>query len=463
MRFLGTLLAFWVLLAGLTGPAWALDVNALRFGQHPDKVRLVLELSGPAAFRAVAMGGPDRLVIDLPDYEWRVGDLNLRGINNVNAVRQGPLQPGINRIVLDMNRPVSIINAFIIPATQGLPDRLVVDFKNASAADPGRIFGSLRTGDAPAPSIAAAPVPPRPAANNDTQVLGTLPIPRPLPAARQNQEQNPPQSVPEQMFERAVAGTNETIRPARKPSPSAAAPAPVMADGRKPVIVIDAGHGGVDPGAIGTNGVFEKHVTLAMAKELKQQLEGSGRYTVYLTRDSDKFLRLYQRVDIARQRKADLFISLHADTIGKGNVRGVSIYTLSETASDKETAELAERENKVDLIAGADLSHTDKDIAQILVGMSMRDTMNQSKFFANTAVDNLKGDGLRLLERPHRFAGFAVLKAPDVPSVLVEIGFMSNKDEARLLNDPAHRHKLGSALARSIDAYFEKVRRNSRT
>lgn len=451
LRILTLILLSALCLAGLSGPAAALDVNEIRFGQHPGKTRVVVELSAATAFRAFVMGGPDRLVIDLPAYQWNVGDVALRGAPDVAAIRQGPLQPGFNRIVIDTKRPVAISSAFIIPANQGLPDRLVIDF-TPGAGTPGKVFGKLAinesgqtlTESATSAAIVAAPL----RDGKAPQTLGTLPLRKPPP----------PSAAPEYAYETAI------VKPARKPENSDSAPAaPRLAAGKKPVIVIDAGHGGVDPGAIGTNGVFEKHVTLAMARELKNQLEASGNYEVHLTRDSDKFIRLYQRVDIARSKKADLFISLHADTIGKNNVRGASIYTLSEKASDAETAELAERENKVDLIAGADLSHADKEVASILVDLSMRDTMNQSKFFANTLVDKVRGDGLRLLERPHRYAGFAVLKAPDVPSILMELGYMSNNEEARLLNDPAHRQRLGAALRKGVDAYFEQVRRNSRT
>jgi N-acetylmuramoyl-L-alanine amidase len=379
-----------------------------------------------------------------------VGDVNMSAAAGVSAIRQGALQPGISRIVVDMTRPVAISSAFILPASQGLPDRLVIDFADTPRIDAARIFGRLAVGDSAPPPVAAAP--PSGAAGT----LGTISIPRPVPAARQQAAAITRAPDPD------AGDTPASARPARKPESSAARAADGEATG-KHTVVIDAGHGGVDPGAIGSNGVFEKNVTLAMARELKQQLEETGRYTVFLTRDSDKFLKLYQRVDIARAKKADLFISLHADTIGKSSVRGASVYTLSEKASDQETAELADRENKADLIAGADLSHADKDVASILVDLSMRDTMNQSKFFANTLVDKLRGDGIRVLESPHRYAGFAVLKAPDVPSILMEIGYMSNASEVRLLNDPAHRRKLGAALRKGVDAYFEQVRRNSRT
>ena len=191
-------------------------------------------------------------------------------------------------------------------------------------------------------------------------------------------------------------------------------------------------------------------------------LESTGRYEVHLTRHNDTYLRLYKRVDFARNKKADLFISLHADSIGKSNVRGASIYTLSEKASDAQTARLAERENRADLIAGVDLSHEDEQVANILVDLAMRDTMNQSNFFAGTLLDRMRSSNIRILEKPLRHAGFAVLKAPDVPSVLIEIGFMSNKYEAEQLARPAYRDQIGRALVSGIDSNFEKIRRNQR-
>jgi N-acetylmuramoyl-L-alanine amidase len=232
---------------------------------------------------------------------------------------------------------------------------------------------------------------------------------------------------------------------------------------RKPLIIIDPGHGGVDPGAHGINDTNEKNVTLALAKKLKATLESTGHYRVALTRDKDIFIKLRDRVTFARDREADLFISLHADSVGeRSNVSGVSIYTLSEKASDAQTAKLAEQENKVDLIAGIDLSAEDQDVANILVDLAMRDTMNQSNFFANKVVEKLKANSVRLLDRPHRSAGFAVLKAPDIPSVLVETGFMSNQKEVTLLNSDSHREKLAKAITSAVETYFDQVRKNQR-
>ena len=224
----------------------------------------------------------------------------------------------------------------------------------------------------------------------------------------------------------------------------------------KRIIVVDPGHGGPDPGTIGARGTFEKHVTLAMAKEIKHQLEQTGRYKVVLTRDRDIFLRLGDRVALAREAQADLFLSIHADSIPDGSARGPSVYTLSEKASDREAAELAEKENKADVIAGLDLSHETPEVSTILIDLAQRETMNRSAHFAAGLIGEIRKE-TAVLRNTHRFAGFAVLKAPDVPSVLVELGFLSNPAEEKSLASRAHRVRLAQAVARATDRFFTRV------
>jgi len=228
---------------------------------------------------------------------------------------------------------------------------------------------------------------------------------------------------------------------------------PVVRTPERRVVAIDAGHGGVDPGAIGVRGTFEKNVTLAAARELRRQLEATGRYRVVMTRSDDTFLRLRERVAVARRGGAELFLSLHADSHPSASTRGLSVYTLSATASDKEAAALAQRENKADLIAGVDLSAESREVLDILIDLAQRETMNLSAQYAGMLVSNLR-EAVTLLPKTHRFAGFAVLKAPDIPSVLVELGYMSNREEERLLRDAAYRRKLMGAIVRATDAYF---------
>lgn len=431
---------FTILLFGwcfFSAPAMALDIKNVRFGAHPDKTRMVIDLSGDTDFRAFMLPREEnrhhRLVVDLPKFSWQAGTINRPPKTTVLDVRSGTLTKDIDRIVVDLQAPALIKSAFVLPRAGGKPDRLVVDFKTVSENQ---------------------------FINSEKQILGQLVIPeQPFIA----QTTDPEEDAIANLIARQTAAAGGMIVPPRKPS----APEALTANNqqpstplRKPLIIIDAGHGGADPGAVGYGRLKEKNITLSAAKELKKQLEATGRYRVDLTRHDDRYLKLYKRVSIAREKEADLFISLHADSIGKSNVRGASIYTLSNKASDEQTAKLAARENRVDLIAGVDLSHEDKDVANILIDLAMRDTMNQSKFFANTVVVKMRGHGVRILEKPHRYAGFAVLKAADIPSVLVEMGFMSNKNEATLLASHDYQRKIAAALVDSVDAYFAKVQKN---
>ena len=228
----------------------------------------------------------------------------------------------------------------------------------------------------------------------------------------------------------------------------------------KPLIVLDPGHGGKDPGAIGVSGVYEKHLTLAMAKQLRTLLEETGRYRVKLTRETDVFISLYARRRFARSVNADLFISLHADSIRKPETRGLSVYTLSEKASDKEAEKLAESENKVDLIAGIDLSGETQEVTDILIDLARRETNNHSSYFAEKLMSEIRKE-ITVLPNSHRFAGFAVLKSPDVPSVLIEMGYLSNKEEEKLLRQAPYRKKLAKSSVRAVNAYFaEKHKAN---
>lgn len=435
--FYAVLMAVTVMLF-TAAPSFALSVDNIRYGLHPDKVRMVVEFSEATEYRAFALGDPYRIVIDIPEAEWRVGKIEKPAGSGVKAVRQGVLQEGVSRIVIELDYPLSIRSAFFLRAENGSPHRLVIDYKkvpaSAFSAGKGKIYGEMDVSFLPPSSQNSAA--PRTAGNVEN--AAHHPAAPPVP----------PEETVRAGVQKAAAHTGMVVPPRRPPANTL----------QKPVIVIDPGHGGKDPGAVSKNGIYEKNITLAMARELKAMLERTGRYEVRLTRRNDTFLRLYQRVNYARKNNGDLFLSLHADSIDSSHVRGASIYTLSEKASDSQTARLAARENSADLIGGVDLSVEDPDVADILISLSMRDTMNQSKFFANTVVEKLGRNNVTILQKPHRYAGFAVLKAPDVPSVLVEMGFMSNAQEANLLSSPSYRGKIAAALVDGIDAYFEKRR-----
>lgn len=218
-------------------------------------------------------------------------------------------------------------------------------------------------------------------------------------------------------------------------------------EGKRFTVVLDPGHGGIDGGAEGVNGSVEKSITLSFALELKSALQASGAYDVYLTRDTDVFLRLDERVRIARSHDADLLISIHADTIRLKNIRGATVYTVSDKASDAEAEATADRENLSDQLAGIEIVEENHQVADILVDLIRRETHSFSIRFARSLVGALSGN-IELINNPHRSAGFRVLKAPDVPSVLVELGYLSNpKDEEQLLDGEWRRKAIGSISA----------------
>jgi N-acetylmuramoyl-L-alanine amidase len=240
------------------------------------------------------------------------------------------------------------------------------------------------------------------------------------------------------------------------------APGFAFAEPRKParrrIVALDPGHGGIDPGAISPSGVYEKDVALATARELARALEATRRYRVHLTRADDEFVPLHERVERARAAKAELFLSIHADALPNQSLRGASVFTLSEQASDKEAAALAQRENKADLIAGIDLSRHAPEVSSILLDLARRQTNNLSIRLARRVVDEL-GRQVTMLQNSHRSAGFAVLKAPDIPSALVEIGCLSNRQEERELRQAAYQRRVATGLLRSVNDYFEFVAR----
>jgi N-acetylmuramoyl-L-alanine amidase len=385
-----------ILLVAVLLAAWgamaAPAVTSARIGDYPGKTRLVLDLSAPVAFFVFTLADPYRVVVDLPEVDWRLDPRQTPTSRLISGFRYGLFKPGTARVVLDVAKPATVARSFVLPPGDGRGHRLVLDLVPVSRA------AFLRTVRRPA-------------------AAGEIPQP-----------------------------------PAHKPA--------VPRDGKR-IVAIDPGHGGVDPGAIGAAGSREKEITLAMARELRRQLLATGRYRVVMTRDRDVFVRLRERIAIAQRAGAELFVSLHADSIGSHKVRGGSVYTLSETASDAEAEALATKENKADLIAGIDLSDQSETVAKILIDLRQRLTKNASVVFARELLDEL-GKETHLLRRNHRFAGFAVLKAPEIPSVLIEMGYLSNATDERLLRHPRHRRKVAAAVRRSIDAYFTGVQAQNR-
>ena len=241
------------------------------------------------------------------------------------------------------------------------------------------------------------------------------------------------------------------------PPPARSLPLPaVRGDDSRPLVVIDAGHGGVDPGAINPDtGLREKDVTLRIARAIRDQLLSTGRVRVALTRDDDRFLVLRERYGIARRLKANLFISIHCDSVGNGDASGASVYTLSEVASDTEAARLAARETKADVIAGVNLGDTGADVSSILIDLAQRETMN-----ASASVARLLGREAKPLipTKPvfHRMASLMVLKAPDMPSILFETGYISNPGDAAFIDSRDGREKIAASVTKAVEVHFAR-------
>jgi N-acetylmuramoyl-L-alanine amidase len=416
-------------------------VTDIRVGQIDGATRLVLDIDRSIKFKVFLLSGPDRVVIDLPAVGWRLPQRPLpQNVGLLGKLRYGLFKPGVTRVVIEVRKPVKIADVLLLKPIAKHSHRVVLDLKNVSR----KTFAKLVKQQA---LVVSGPGSRFGAQGNVQQPRQGMLVP-PSKSSRQSQKS--------QQSQRGVASKKFAQSPFMLPPRK-----PKISKRRKRIIVLDPGHGGADPGAVSLKGIYEKHITLAAAREFKVQLEKTGRYKVLLTRVRDVFIKLRERVEFARDAKADLFISLHADKIKNSKIRGLSVHTLSEKASDREAAELADRENKVDLIVGVDLSHESKDVTNILIDLAQRETMNQSARFATLLVSELKRK-TKLLRNTHRFAGFAVLKAPDVPSVLLEMGFLSNRYDERNLRRKSYRARLAKSVVRAVDRYFARVEQANR-
>jgi len=260
------------------------------------------------------------------------------------------------------------------------------------------------------------------------------------------------EAVDRESFMRQIAMEN---RSAQRAGQTAAAPSPATSDDPRPLIVLDPGHGGIDNGTTAASGETEKSIVLDFGLLLRDKLEKAGRYRVVMTRTDDTFIPLDERVTFARERQASLFISLHADALARraDEAQGASVYTLSETASDAEAGRLAELENKADAIAGVDLSTEPNEVADILIDLAQRETKSFSSKFAQTLISDMRNTA-RLHKNPLKSAGFRVLRAPDVPSVLVELGFVTNRSDLKHLTSDVWRNRTADAIVQAVDRFF---------
>lgn len=416
--------------------------GALRIQAEGEGARVRLALSGsPGAPTHFALDAPMRLVIDLPDTSSLRRDSP--GAGPIRAARVGQFDAGTVRIVLDLARPMRLASA------RFGSDR-VLELRLDPVA-PAAWPGLVRGGRAGAPGFLpeAAPTSALPA--DSAKRLED--VERALASVEAQLGRSPPRAEQSPPAKPAPPGTGAPP----EPGPPIRSTRPRSKGAF--LVVLDPGHGGRDPGAPSAIGGTEKAVTLAIAKAAKRAIERRARaegvaVRVRLTREDDRFITLANRVRLARDWGADLFISIHADSAPNADARGASIYTLSDTASDREAARLAAKENRADVIAGVDLSREDREVAGILIDLEMRDSMNASAGFAQLLQQRMAASGVPFRTSFHRFAGFQVLKNLGIPAVLLETGFLSNTADAGYLASDRGEAAIAAGIADAAVGYF---------
>ena len=374
--------------------------SGARLAGDSKQTRFVLDLDKTIQFSAFALADPYRVVVDLPQVSFQLAaGTGTAGRGLIKAFRYGLVMPGGSRIVFDLTGQAKIANSYVLVAANGQPPRLVLELEEVD-----------RTSFVQALAAASRPEL-RPAIGDAADTA-------------------------------AVEG--------------AAAAKPAASADLRPVVVIDPGHGGIDNGTQ-AGGESEKSLVLGFGLALRDRLEKSGKYRVVMTRTDDTFIPLTDRVRIARNQSAALFVSIHADALPRreGDARGATIYTLSDRASDAEAERLAEAENKADAIGGVNLTEEPTDVVDILIDLAQRETRTFSNRFARLLMGEMKNT-VRMHKHPLKSAGFRVLKAPDVPSVLIELGYVSNKGDREHLVSENWRSRTVGSMAQAIDTFLAK-------
>jgi len=382
----------------------------VRLAGDNKRTRFILDLDKNIPFRAFALADPYRVVVDLPQVTFQLASgAGTAGRGLIKAFRYGLVMPGGSRIVFDLAGPARIEKSYVLDAANGQPPRLVLELE---AVDRTTFVQSLAAESRPDL---------RPAVGTTAAVPAT-----------------------------AAVATSGTVADATGTAKATEPP-----DAR-PVVVIDPGHGGIDNGTQ-AGGESEKNLVLGFALALRDRVEKAGKYRVVMTRTDDTFIPLGDRVRIARNQSAALFVSIHADALPRreGDAQGATIYTLSDKASDAEAERLAELENKADAIGGVNLTEEPTDVADILIDLAQRETRTFSNRFARLLKNEMKTT-VRMHKHPLKSAGFKVLKAPDVPSVLIELGYVSNKSDLEHLVSDHWRSKTVGSVAQAIDTFFAK-------
>ena len=366
-----------------------LDAEGSAIADTARGLEMTLSLSQGVPYRVYTLNAPPRLVLDFQEVDWQgIGARDLIAGARVKGLRLGQIRPGWSRMVADLDAPYPL-------------ERAGLEIDRAS----GRAALRVVLGAADAERFAATA---------GTPALPGWDLPDPK---------------------------------------TALAAAPVRVPGEGPlVVVLDPGHGGIDPGAQ-EGALTEKELMLQFAQELRDELLRAGGFEVVLTRERDEFVSLERRVALAHWAGADVFLSLHADALSGAQARGLSVYTLSESASDKASAALAERHNRADMLAGVDLSGKDDVVADVLMDLARVETQPRTAHLAQALIESFAAHEVPLLTRPLRRAGFSVLKAPDIPSVLIELGFLSSPRDLARLRDEEGRARIATALRMALTAW----------
>jgi N-acetylmuramoyl-L-alanine amidase len=416
--------------------AAATPITAVRVWPAPEYTRLTIESPRAIEYTLFALKGPERLVLDLEDVD---GGSALDALPaRIDAsdpllaqVRVARNRPGIVRLVLELKKEVQP-QAFSLKPVGEYAHRLVVDLYPSQPVDP--LLALL--------------------ADLDRQRSAGEGIPAKPPATAANPATAAPEPTPSTAIPQPAAGASGNAPPASAPHAHRGKTGPGIT--RLATVAVDAGHGGEDPGARGRGGTFEKDVTLAIARKLKELIDQQPNMRAVLIRDGDYFVELRERVKRARRLRADLFVSIHADAFVKPHARGSSVFALSERGATSAAARwLAKKENEADLIGGVNIDHPDPYVKQVLLDLSQTATINDSIKLGNAVLEHI--GGVNTLHRPRvEQAGFAVLKAPDIPSILVETAFISNPEEERKLCRPEYQEKMARAIFAGIVRHFEE-------
>jgi len=390
------------------------SINSYYIDHYKNDIRVTFTTSKDIKYKIFTLSSPDRIILDIPNGKWKA-ESNARGVmpNIVKKIRTGTPDKNILRIVFDLTTNVKIKShsysnnrlGFVFSSKKKIYSKSKYSKKN-------KTLRSKKT-------------------NTKT----------PISLSRSYKiQKDSPFNLPSFKTKKIPTYKNSILK-RTKPR-------------RKPIIIIDSGHGGKDPGAIGKGRTKEKNITLSYALELTKILSKSGKYKIYLTRSNDKYLSLKSRVSRARKVDGDILLSLHADSHPNPKTKGLSVYTLSDKRAKREAKKLISKAKKEEVIRGIDLSNESNDISSALISMTQQDTKNTSALLAKLLIKELSKE-VRLLRNTHRLASLAVLTGADIPSTLIELGYLSNRQEEKLLNQKKYREKIARAIKRAIDIYFQ--------